>query len=181
VPFIITQHMQPDLQSPWQHSQQHWIISQQVLSPLVQVILQPDLVVSTLQTPQVRLQVQTGMPFIVKQQETMPPWSMVQRLCTVAQAAASSQWQVRHIPPVTFSNLKVHRGTMTIDPPGIGATDGIPVTAPIPGTAMPVRSMSIADVIGSPPENGVETPNPAQTARRSGRPADASLQPPAPR
>jgi hypothetical protein len=157
--------MHPDLQRPAQHSQQHWIISQQVLSPLVQVILQPDFVVSTLHAPQVRLQVQTGMPFIVKQQETMPPWSMVQRLWTVAQAVASSQWQVRHIPPETFSNLNVHRGTMTIDPPGTGDTAGIPVMAPIPGMAMPARSMSIADVISSPPENGVKTPNPAQTAR----------------
>jgi hypothetical protein len=48
-------------------------MSQQVLSPLVQVTLQPVLVISTLQTPQVRLQVQHGTPFIVKQQETMPP------------------------------------------------------------------------------------------------------------
>jgi hypothetical protein len=79
VPPIIRQHMQPALQSPAQQSQQHWIMSQQVLSPEVQVTLQPVLVISTLQTPQVRLQVQQATPFIVKQQETMPPWSMVQR------------------------------------------------------------------------------------------------------
>src|SRR5262245_16791962 len=54
---------------------------------------------------------------------------------------------------------------MTIDPPGIGAKVGIPVIVPIPGMAMPVRSIITAVVIGSPPENGVETPNPAQTAR----------------
>jgi hypothetical protein len=79
VPPIMRQQMQPALQSPAQHSQQHWIMSQQVLSPLVQVTLQPVLVVSTLQTPQAKLQVQQGTPFIVRQQETMPPWSMVQR------------------------------------------------------------------------------------------------------
>src|SRR5262245_32581977 len=121
------QHMQPALQSPAQHSQQHWIISQQVLSPLVHMTLQPFLVISTLQTPQVRLVVQQGTPFIVKQQETMPPWSMLQRFCTVAQAVASSQTHVMHIPPETFSNLNVHRGTMTIDPPGMAVAVGIPV------------------------------------------------------
>lgn len=128
-------------------------MSQQVLSPLVQVTLHPVLVISTLHVPQVKLQVHTGIPFIVKQQETIPPWSIVQRFCTVAQAVASSHVQVTHIPPAHFSNLNVHRGTMTIDPPGTGVAVGIPLIVPIPGIPMPVRSMSIAVVIVIPPEN----------------------------
>jgi hypothetical protein len=85
----------------------------------------------------------------------------------VAQAVASSQWQVMHIPPVIFSNVNLHRGTMTIDPPGTGVAVGIPVIAPIPGIPMPVRSISIAVVIVSPPENEVRTPNLAATGRAS--------------
>ncbi len=154
--------MQPALARPAQQSQQHWIMSQQVLSPLVQVTLQPVFVISTLQTPQVRLQVHTGTPFMVKQQETIPPWSIVQRFCTVAQAVVSSQLQVIVIPPVHFSNLKVHRGTMTIDPPDTGVMLGIPVIVPIPGIPMPVRSINMAVVIGSPPENVVKTPKPCR-------------------
>jgi hypothetical protein len=100
---------------------------------------------------------------------------MEQRFCTVAQAVVSSQTHVMHIPPEAFSNLNVHRGTMTIDPPGTGVAVGIPVIVPIPGIPMPVRSINMAVVIDSPPEIGLKTPNPAETdgANRSPDPGQS--------
>ena len=64
------QHMQ---------SQQACSISQQALSPEVQVMHTPSLVISHLHMPMVKLQQQTIMPFIIMQQLTMPPAIMLQR------------------------------------------------------------------------------------------------------
>jgi hypothetical protein len=75
--FIITQHMHPSFIMVFMHSQQAWITSQQALSPLVQVMQQPSLVMSHLHMPIVRLQQQTIMPFIIMQQVHMPPASIV--------------------------------------------------------------------------------------------------------
>ncbi len=94
-------------------SQQAWIISQHLASPLVQVIMTPLSVISHLHMPMVRLQVQTIMPFIIMQQLHMPPWSIEQRFCTMLQAILSSHEQVIFMPPVTFSILKVQRGTIS--------------------------------------------------------------------
>ncbi len=59
VPPIIMQQQQPAFMQAIMQSQQPWIMSQQVLSPLVQVIMQPSLVISILQTPIVMLQQHT--------------------------------------------------------------------------------------------------------------------------
>ena len=50
------QQVQPDLSMVARQSQQAWIMSQQALSPLVQVRETPSLVVSSLHMPIVRLQ-----------------------------------------------------------------------------------------------------------------------------
>ena len=66
--FIITQQVQPAFIMAVMQSQQAWIMSQQALSPLVQVMQQPSSVISHLHMPMVRLQQQTIMPFIMQQQ-----------------------------------------------------------------------------------------------------------------
>lgn len=53
-------------------SQQPWIMSQQALSPLVQVTQQPSFVISTLHAPIVMLQQHTVMPFIMQHMLHMP-------------------------------------------------------------------------------------------------------------
>ena len=58
------QQVQPAWSMVHRLSQQAWIISQQALSPLVQVMHMPSLVMSHLHIPMVRLQVQIIMPFI---------------------------------------------------------------------------------------------------------------------
>jgi hypothetical protein len=131
-------------------SQQPWIISQQALSPLVQVRTQPSLVISHLHMPMVRQQQQTVMPFIMQQTEHMPPAIIVQRLCIMAQADGSSHTQVIFMPVEVFSTLKVHRGTMTMFgvpvgiPPVIGEE---PIPMPMPGIPVVVRSIIIALVM----------------------------------
>ena len=72
----------------------------------------PSLVISHLQMPIVRLQEQQTMPLSMQQQVHMPPASIVHRFCTMLVAILSSQWQWIFIPPVHFSILNVHRGTM---------------------------------------------------------------------
>ena len=67
-------------------SQQAWIISQHLLSPLVQVMQTPSSVISHLHMPIVRLQQQTIMPFIIMQQLHMPPAIIVQRFCIMLHA-----------------------------------------------------------------------------------------------
>jgi hypothetical protein len=60
------------------------------------------------------LQVQTVMPFIVQTTLHIPPAIIEQRFCIMVQAAVSSQLQVSFMPPATFSNFMVQRGTMTM-------------------------------------------------------------------
>jgi hypothetical protein len=95
------------------------------------------------------LQVQTTMPLSMTQQEHMPPWSIVQRFCTMLQAILSSQLHVIFMPPVHFSNLYVQRGTIIqLVPTGIPV--GVPVVGDAipgiatPGMPMPLRSIIIA-------------------------------------
>jgi hypothetical protein len=111
-------------------------MSQQPLSPLVQVMQQPSLVISTLHMPMVMLQQQTTMPFIMQLMLHMPPAIMVQRFCIMVQEVGSVQTQVTFMPPVHFSTLRVQRGTMTmlgamgvVVPPIVA--DPIPVMPPI--------------------------------------------------
>jgi hypothetical protein len=95
------------------------------------------------------------MPFIIMQQVTIPPWSIVQRFCIMVQATGSSQVQVIFIPLVTFSILKVQRGTIIM----FGAIPGI-IPAPVipiglvPGIPMPVRSIITVLVMFNPPLAG---------------------------
>lgn len=111
------------------HSQQAWIIWQQVLSPLVQVMQQPSLVNSHLHMPQIKLHWQTVMPFIVQQQVQVPPASILHKFCKAPQATSSSQEQVIFIPPVHFSNFISQRGkTHQFWPTGIPV-----ICVPIPG------------------------------------------------
>jgi hypothetical protein len=77
--FIMTQQVQPHSIILQTQSQQAWIMSQQLWSPLVQVTHTPCSVHSTLQQPIVKLQQQTTMPFIMQQQLHMPPASIEHR------------------------------------------------------------------------------------------------------
>src|SRR5262249_50039070 len=129
-------------------SQQAWIISQHLVSPLVQVTQTPSGVISQRHMPIVRLQQQTMTPFMVQQQEHIPPASIVQRFCTMLHATLSSQVQVIFMPPWHFSNLYVQRGTIIqlvpIDTPvGAVAPGAASPGIPIPGTPTPVRSIII--------------------------------------
>lgn len=68
------QQVQPAFIIAIMDSQQAWIISQQALSPEVQVIIMPLLVISHLHIPIVRLQVIIIIPFIIMQQLIMLPF-----------------------------------------------------------------------------------------------------------
>jgi len=134
--FIITQQVQPSLSMQVMQSQQAWIISQHLASPLVQVTTQPLSVMSILHMPIVRLQQQTIMPFIIMQQEHMPPASIVQRFCIMLHANASSQLHVIFMPPLHFSILMVARGTI-IQFVVVGIVPVV-IGVPMPDAAMPV-------------------------------------------
>ena len=77
--FIIMQQVQPAFIMAAMQSQHAWIMAQQSLSPLVQVIVQPFSVISHLHMPIIRLQQQAIIPFIIMQQLHMPPAIIVQR------------------------------------------------------------------------------------------------------
>jgi len=94
-------------------SQQAWIILQQFLSPLVQVIIIPSLVISNLHMPIVMLQFIIIIPFIIMQQLTMLPLSIVHRFCSMLADIVSSQMHIIFMPPSHFSIFMVQRG-MTI-------------------------------------------------------------------
>ncbi|MBV8265440.1 MAG: hypothetical protein JO252_03750, partial [Planctomycetaceae bacterium] len=65
MPFIIMQQVQPSFIMVMQHSQQAWIMSQQALSPEVQVMHMPVGSISHLHMPMVRLQVQMARPLSI--------------------------------------------------------------------------------------------------------------------
>jgi hypothetical protein len=60
----------------------------------------------------VMLQQQTHIPFIVQQNEHIPPIMFVQRFCMTLQAISSSHEQVTFMPPVHFSTFIEQRGTI---------------------------------------------------------------------
>ncbi len=153
--FIMTQQVQPAFIMPHMQSQHAWIIAQQALSPLVQVMQQPSSVISHLHMPIIRLQQHAIMPFIIMQQEHMPPAIIVQRLWIMPTAILSSVEQYIFMPPSHFSIRTMQRGTIIMfDVPGIidglviapPVIPGIPI--PIPGMPIPVRSIIIALFIG---------------------------------
>jgi hypothetical protein len=114
VPPIITQQAQPAFMQPMMQSQHAWIMSQHILSPLVQVRQHPLAVISHLHMPIVMLQQHTIMPFIVQHTLHIPPAIMVHRFCIIVHAAGSSHEQVIFIPPGHFSTFIVQRGTITM-------------------------------------------------------------------
>jgi hypothetical protein len=71
--FIMKQQLQPAFIMVARQSQQAWIISQHLGSPLVQAMHTPSLVISHLHIPMVRLQQQTIMPFSMQQQLHIVP------------------------------------------------------------------------------------------------------------
>src|SRR5580658_5830926 len=96
-------------------SQQAWIMSQQPLSPLMQVMQTPSFVISHLHMPMVRLHMHTMVPFIMQQTLHFEPAIIEQRFCSMLQAILSSQTQVIFMPPVHFSILIVQRGIIIPD------------------------------------------------------------------
>jgi len=162
--FIITQQVQPALSMQLMHSQQAWIISEHLASPLVQVMHTPSLVISHLQMPMVRLQQQHIMPFIIMQQLHMPPASIVHRFWTMLPAILSSHEQVIFMPPWHFSIFNVQRGTISqLGIGGMSVLGAVIPGIPIPGIPIPVRSIIIALVIsvssfGSTDQTGQSRP-----------------------
>ncbi len=129
VPPIIRQHAHPDFMHIIMQSQHAWIMSQHILSPLVQVTQHPFAVISILHAPIVMLQQHTVMPFMVQHMLHIPPAIMVHRFCIITHAAGSSHMHVIFIPPAHFSIFIVQRGTITM----FGAMTGMPIPIPVAG------------------------------------------------
>lgn len=106
--------MQPAFMQAAMQSQQAWHMSQQSVSPEVQVKQTPILVSVHSHLHIVKQQLQTGIPFIMQQQLHMLPASILHMFCKVAAATSSSQVQVILNPPAHFSIFIVQRGTMHI-------------------------------------------------------------------
>jgi hypothetical protein len=145
MPFIIMQQVQPAFIMLAQQSQQAWIIAQQSLSPLVHVKQTPMSVASHLHMPIVMLQQQTIIPFIIMQQLHIPPAIIVHKFCTIPAEAWSSQTQVIFIPPVHFSKVILHRGTIIMFV-GEGVVAACPCT-PMPGIPIPIMVRSAIIVV----------------------------------
>jgi hypothetical protein len=101
-------------------SQQACSISQQALSPLVQVMQQPSLVISHLHWHIAMLHWHMTMPFIMQQQLHMPLDSILQRFCSMPQDISSSHTQVIFMPLAHFSIFILQRGSMVMPPIGAG-------------------------------------------------------------
>jgi hypothetical protein len=136
MPFIITQQVQPAAIMWAVQSQQLWIIAQQSLSPLVQVMQTPSLVISHLHMPIVKAQQYTIIPFIMQQQQHWLPIRDMHRFCSVPQATLSSQTQLIFMPPVHFSIVTLQRGTIIVGMLGIEPVIGIPMPGIVPGIPM---------------------------------------------
>jgi hypothetical protein len=140
--FIITQQVQPDCIIVLMQSQHAWIMAPQSLSPDVQVMQTPSLVMSHLHMPIVRLQQHIIMPFIMQQQEHMLPARAAQRFCRALAATLSEHEHMIFMPPVHFSILMVQRGTMGMVMPGM--PPGIVV---MPGVIMPGMPLIVGVII----------------------------------
>jgi hypothetical protein len=112
--FIIMEQAQPAFIMDVIEAQHASIIAAQSGSPLVQVMQTPLSVGSHLQWVIIMLKQQTIMPFIMQQQESMPPAIMVQRFCSMAVETLSSHAQVTVMPPGQFANVIVQRGTIIV-------------------------------------------------------------------
>lgn len=117
------------------------MISQQALSPLLQVMHTPSLVVSHVQIPQARLHWQILIPLSVQQQLHSPSASILQRFCKVAADTSSSQEHLSFSPPWHFSTLMVHRGTTHQLP--VPGDDGAGAPKPeVPNPVAPIGALS---------------------------------------
>jgi hypothetical protein len=132
--FIMMQQVQPACIMALMASQHAWIIAPHSLSPEVQVMQTPSLVISHLHMPMVRLQVQTIMPFIMQQQLHMEPAMLMHRFWITPQAILSVVLHRIFMPPVHFSIFTVQRGTIMQFMPG--ALPGI--MDPMPAGMLPV-------------------------------------------
>jgi hypothetical protein len=141
------QQVQPAFRQAAMQSQQPWIIDIEPASPLMQVTTQPSFVISHLQVPMKKLQVQQTMPFIMQVHDIMPPASMLQRFCIMAQATGSSHLQVIFMPSLVFSHIILQRGTIIM----LGAIGVVPMPGigevPMPGIAIPIPARSIIIVL----------------------------------
>jgi hypothetical protein len=98
-------------------SQQACNIWQQALSPLMQVMQQPSLVISHSQLHMTMLHWQTTIPFIMQQQLHMPSHIMRHMFCNMEQAISSSHLQWILMPLGHFSIFIVQQGTMHVPMP----------------------------------------------------------------
>jgi hypothetical protein len=160
------------------HSQQAWIIAQHAASPLVHVIQTPSLVGSHLHIPIARLQQHIIMPFIIIQQLHMLPAIIAQRFCNIVADIASSHLHVIFIPPVHFSILILHRGTI-IHCGAAGMPAVVPIEPgaawPIPGIPIPARSITSALVIVIRPLGMFVSATPTRWTSMSFRPRRPAL------
>jgi len=145
------QQLQPAFIMVAQHSQHAWIMALHSLSPLVHVTQTPLSVASHLQIPIKRLQQQAIIPFIIMQQEHIPPAVIVHRFCSIPAETLSSQMHVTFIPPAHFSKVILQRGTIIMFMPA-GIVPGEPIIPGEPGILMPgmpipARSVIIAVMI----------------------------------
>jgi hypothetical protein len=108
----------------------------------VHVMQTPMSVGSHLHMHMVMLQQQAVMPFIIMQQLTMPPAIIEQRFWSIPAVTLSSQTQLIFIPPVHFSKVILHRGTIIMLEP-VGAVPVAPIVPEVPVIPMPARSIII--------------------------------------
>jgi hypothetical protein len=156
-------------------------MSQQALSPEMQLMQQPSFVYSHLQIPQVRLHWQMQMPFWQQQQLHRPSHSIRQRFCSVPQLTSSSHLQWILNPPVHFSNLTLQRGSThqlaeAGEPAGyvVGCQPG--VCPPKGATAVADRSNKVEDaIIRTPFKLPILQAAPAKSAVSMAKPTKTSL------
>jgi len=137
-------------------SQQAWIMSQQALSPLMQVTQTPSAVISHMHMPIVRLQEHIIAPFIMQQRLHFELAIIEQRFCSMAQLILSSQLQVIFIPPVHFSIFMVQRGIIMPVIAGfiVGMLAPIPDIIPVIGfivAVVMVKLLGLISPVSRPP------------------------------
>ena len=137
-----TQHMQPAFMHWLMHSQHACSMSQQALSPLVQVMQQPSLVISHLQLHIAMLHWHMTMPFIMQQQLHMPIESILQRFCSMPVDISSSHMQCIFMPFGHFSIFILQRGSMVMPPIG-ACIEGMPGMFGIWPGMLPIIDRSI--------------------------------------
>jgi hypothetical protein len=139
--FIITQQVQPAFIMAIMQSHMAWIILQQFMSPLQQVMEMPSVVISHLHMPIIMLQVIMVRPFIIIVQLTMPPASILQRFCIMAAAISSLAMHIIFMPSLVFSIFIVQRGIIIMFIAPAALPIGMFMLAPMPG--MPIMFFSI--------------------------------------